>query len=72
MYTVMVGKPNGTDKIRMTTLAEGVGESKKIELDAPREGAALSPGEPKWANYVKGVIQHFPGKYVRNMYEHIS
>ncbi|KFV94938.1 Galactokinase, partial [Eurypyga helias] len=26
-----------------------------------RQGSPLSPGQPRWANYVKGVIQHYRG-----------
>jgi galactokinase len=56
----MLGKPNGSNKIRLLTLAD-VDDPKKIEFDAPtKSNGGLSPGAPKWANYIKGVIQHFP------------
>jgi galactokinase len=62
LYTIIVGKPNGTDKIKIKTLGEDVDDPKKIEFDVPSQNNRLSPGTPKWANYVKGVIEHFPHK----------
>lgn len=63
LYTVYVGRPNGTDKIQLFTLAQ-VDEPRKIEIPLPTTGARLSPGIPKWANYIKGVIEHFPEQLV--------
>ncbi|CAL8106927.1 unnamed protein product [Orchesella dallaii] len=57
--TVIVGKPTTTGKIRLLTSSD-VDISKSLEFDAPTETARLSPGTPKWANYMKGVIEHFP------------
>lgn len=60
LCTVLVGKPTTTGKIRLLTLSDVDGGSKILEFDAPTEKARLTPGNPKWANYVKGVIEHFP------------
>ena len=57
---MIVGRPNDSGKIRLVTSAE-VGDGVKHEFDAPTEKTRLAPGTPKWANYVKGVIEHFPG-----------
>lgn len=62
LYTVIVGKSNGTGIINLVTSAQvgdGDGNS-KCDFLTPTENSRLSPGSPKWANYVKGVIEHFP------------
>ncbi|CAG7708773.1 unnamed protein product [Allacma fusca] len=59
LYTVMVGKPNGTSTIQLVTAAQ-MGEVQTLGFEAPSASARLTPGSPKWANYVKGVIEHFP------------
>ncbi|KAM4692044.1 galactokinase [Rhinophrynus dorsalis] len=59
LVTVMVGTPRDDGKISIVTTAEGADEPHKVEFEAPREGKPLSPGCPNWANYVKGVIQHY-------------
>lgn len=59
LTTVIVGRASTSGKIRLLTLSE-VGETKSLEFDAPTESARLTPGSPKWANYMKGVIEHFP------------
>jgi len=59
----MCGKPNNSNKIRLLTLANVDGEH-EIEIEFPNKSQRLTPGEPTWANYVKGVIEHFPGEHV--------
>ncbi|XP_044309879.1 galactokinase [Varanus komodoensis] len=59
MGTVMVGSPREDGLISIVTTAEEVGEPQSVQFQAPREGGDLKPGEPRWANYVKGVIQHY-------------
>ncbi|KAF7249043.1 Galactokinase [Varanus komodoensis] len=61
MGTVMVGSPREDGLISIVTTAEEVGEPQSVQFQAPREGGDLKPGEPRWANYVKGVIQHYKG-----------
>jgi galactokinase len=63
LYTVIVGKPNGTSTIRLVTAAQ-MGEVARHDFEAPSAAARLTPGSPKWANYVKGVIEHFPAETV--------
>jgi len=56
---VIVGTPNGTDKCVVLTCADVGDEVNLVEFDAPKDDKPLTPGEPKWANYVKGVIDQF-------------
>ncbi len=50
-YVVIAATPNGRREAR---IGSGLGESATINLGAPVER-----GEPKWANYVRGVIRGF-------------
>ncbi|XP_007429484.1 galactokinase [Python bivittatus] len=59
MRTVVVGSPREDGIISITTTAEEADEPKTVQFPVPREGDSLKPGEPRWANYVKGVIQHY-------------
>jgi len=57
LVTVVVGKENNLPKIcRVKTLSQGFSPS-KVEFSL--EG--LEPGQPAWANYVKGAIAKFHG-----------
>lgn len=62
MRTVVVGSPREDGIISITTTAEEAEEPKTVHFPVPREDDSLKPGEPRWANYVKGVIQHYKGK----------
>lgn len=62
MGTVIVGSPRQDGTISIVTTAEEAGEPKRVQFSVPVDGGALKPGEPHWANYVKGVIQHYRGK----------
>uniref|UniRef100_A0A8C0GRC2 Galactokinase 1 n=1 Tax=Chelonoidis abingdonii TaxID=106734 RepID=A0A8C0GRC2_CHEAB len=57
--TVIVGSPRRDGTISISTTAEEAEEPKRVQFPAPTEGNTLRPGEPHWANYVKGVIQHY-------------
>lgn len=57
--TVLVGSPRQDGTISITTIAEQAEEPKTVQFPAPTEGNPLRPGVPHWANYVKGVIQHY-------------
>ena len=59
MVTIIVGRKTGGDMCRVQTLAPEADEPTYTEF--PSKG--LSPGSPKWANYVKGVVDKFPGVY---------
>lgn len=61
LVTVMVGSPTPDQDVTLTTLSEDADEPRKIRFHLPTDGAPLSPGLPKWANYVKGVIHHYRG-----------
>jgi len=43
-------------------MAEHVDEPRSVEFQLPKSEADLQPGQPLWANYVKGVIAFFPHK----------
>ncbi|XP_062979297.1 galactokinase [Elgaria multicarinata webbii] len=59
MGTVMVGSPREDGIISIVTTAEEADQPKRVQFQVPGEGGDLKPGEPRWANYVKGVIQHY-------------
>lgn len=59
MVTVIVGRPNDSAVCRIVSMSDVVGSAKKVEFDISNK-ANLQKGEPKWANYVKGVIVNFP------------
>lgn len=62
LMTVMVGSQTSGHDVTVITTAEDADDPRKIHFSLPTDGAPLSPGSPKWANYVKGVIQHYRGK----------
>ncbi|NXE75983.1 GALK1 Galactokinase, partial [Cochlearius cochlearius] len=59
--TVLVGSPTQDRTISILTTSAEADEPHRVQFPAPREGSPLSPGQPRWANYVKGVIQHYRG-----------
>ncbi|XP_056874421.1 galactokinase isoform X1 [Takifugu flavidus] len=59
LVTVMLGSETSDQDVTVTTLNEDADEPRKIHFHLPTDGTPLSPGSPKWANYVKGVIQHY-------------
>ncbi|XP_064423637.1 galactokinase isoform X2 [Latimeria chalumnae] len=59
MVTVIVGSQTEDELITIVTNAQDVDELKQVEFPVPRENSPLQPGMPRWANYVKGVIQHY-------------
>ena len=60
--TVLVGSPTQDGTISILTTSVEADEPHRVQFPAPRQGSPLSPGQPRWANYVKGVIQHYRGK----------
>lgn len=58
--TIAVGARNCSDKISITSLSDG--KELVAEFHTHTKASPLTPGEPSWANYVKGVIAHFPGE----------
>ncbi|XP_032858266.2 galactokinase [Tyto alba] len=59
--TVLVGSPTQDGTISILTTSAEADEPHRVQFPAPRHGSPLSPGQPRWANYVKGVIQHYRG-----------
>ncbi|NXP41128.1 GALK1 Galactokinase, partial [Leiothrix lutea] len=59
--TVLVGSPTQDGTISIVTTSAEADEPHRVQFPAPRPGSSLSPGLPRWANYVKGVIQHYRG-----------
>ncbi|NXP05132.1 GALK1 Galactokinase, partial [Thinocorus orbignyianus] len=59
--TVLVGSPRKDGTISILTISAEADKPHRVEFPAPHQGSSLSPGKPSWANYVKGVIQHYPG-----------
>uniref|UniRef100_A0A493TRM3 Galactokinase 1 n=1 Tax=Anas platyrhynchos platyrhynchos TaxID=8840 RepID=A0A493TRM3_ANAPP len=55
--TVLVGSPTQDGTISILTTSEAADEPRRVQFPAPSESSPLSPGQPHWANYVKGVIQ---------------
>ncbi|KAL6261739.1 hypothetical protein P5V15_006830 [Pogonomyrmex californicus] len=58
MVTVIAGKSHGGKKTRILSLNDVVGATNEFEFEAGSR-ANIKPGEPKWANYVKGCIANF-------------
>ncbi|KAL2297674.1 hypothetical protein Nmel_016228 [Mimus melanotis] len=59
--TVLVGSPTQDGTISIVTTSAEADEPHRVQFPAPSPGSSLSPGLPHWANYVKGVIQHYRG-----------
>ncbi|KOC65144.1 Galactokinase [Habropoda laboriosa] len=57
MVTVIAGKLSHAKKCKIISLSETVGSENQVEFEANCK--SIKPGEPKWANYVKGCIGNF-------------
>ncbi|XP_075224757.1 galactokinase-like [Lycorma delicatula] len=60
MVTVVIGKKNNSDDCRIKTLSEN-SDNPSLIIFSISERQSLKPGNPKWANYIKGVITNFKG-----------
>lgn len=58
MVTVIAGKLSSTKKHKIVSLSETVSSENQVEFEAGTRDS-IKPGEPKWANYVKGCIANF-------------
>ncbi|XP_025154067.1 galactokinase isoform X2 [Harpegnathos saltator] len=58
MVTVIAGKSHDGQRMKIVSLSDTVGETNEVEFEASSR-ADLKPGDPKWANYVKGCIANF-------------
>uniref|UniRef100_A0A668AI89 Galactokinase n=1 Tax=Myripristis murdjan TaxID=586833 RepID=A0A668AI89_9TELE len=59
LVTVVVGSPASGQSVTVVTTAKDVEEPRRVDFNLPSYGSPLSPGSPGWANYVKGVVQHY-------------
>ncbi|XP_072737110.1 galactokinase [Ciconia boyciana] len=59
--TVLVGSLTQDGTISILTTSAEADEPHRVQFPAPCQGSPLSPGQPRWANYIKGVIQHYRG-----------
>ncbi|CAH0719629.1 unnamed protein product, partial [Brenthis ino] len=57
--TVVVGSNNDTNECNVVSILAN-GQQVKASFPTP-SSSVLKPGEPAWANYVKGVVANFPG-----------
>lgn len=58
MVTVIAGKSHNGPRTKIVSLSDAVGETNECEFEAGNR-AGMKPGEPKWANYIKGSIANF-------------
>ncbi|XP_056626573.1 galactokinase [Triplophysa dalaica] len=59
MVTVIVGSKTSDQNCCVVTLTEAADEPREVDFHLPSELAPLLRGQPNWANYVKGVVQHY-------------
>lgn len=59
LVTVVVGAPASGQEVTVVTAAQDTDEPRRVDFTLTEDRATLSPGLPRWANYVKGVIQHY-------------
>uniref|UniRef100_UPI0037E8EC68 galactokinase isoform X1 n=1 Tax=Semicossyphus pulcher TaxID=241346 RepID=UPI0037E8EC68 len=59
LVTVVVGSQTQGQDVTVVTTTEDADEPRRVNFSLPSDGSPLSPGLPSWANYVKGVIQHY-------------
>uniref|UniRef100_A0A2K5Y269 Galactokinase n=2 Tax=Mandrillus leucophaeus TaxID=9568 RepID=A0A2K5Y269_MANLE len=60
LVTVVVGSPRKDGLVSLLTTSEGADEPQRLQFPLPTAQRSLEPGTPRWANYVKGVIQYYP------------
>uniref|UniRef100_A0A480NGR0 Galactokinase n=1 Tax=Sus scrofa TaxID=9823 RepID=A0A480NGR0_PIG len=60
LVTVLVGSPRTDGLVSLLTTSEDADEPRRLQFPLPTDKRPLEPGTPHWANYVKGVIQHYP------------
>lgn len=62
----MVGSGISGQSCSVVTVAESADEPRRVDFDLPTDRAPLTGGQPAWANYVKGVVQHYRGILTSN------
>lgn len=61
MLTVVVGKPNSGLDAHIVTLNKDSDQPFRVDLNLQTQ---LVSGQPKWANYLKGVLHHYRASQV--------
>ncbi|XP_026172156.1 galactokinase [Mastacembelus armatus] len=59
LVTVVVGSRTSGQDVTVVTTTEDADEPRRVDFILPSDGSSLDPGSPNWANYVKGVVQHY-------------
>ncbi|XP_068460182.1 galactokinase [Clinocottus analis] len=59
LLTVVVGSQTSGMDVTVVTVTEDADEPRRVDFSLPGDTSPLPPGSPSWANYVKGVIQHY-------------
>ncbi|XP_071319579.1 galactokinase isoform X2 [Trachinotus anak] len=59
LVSVVVGSQTPGQDVTVVTATEDADEPRRVDFSVPSDGSMLCPGLPGWANYVKGVIQHY-------------
>ncbi|XP_013361430.1 PREDICTED: galactokinase isoform X1 [Chinchilla lanigera] len=60
LVTLLVGSPRADGLVSLLTTSKDADEPQRLQFPLPTTQRSLEPGTPRWANYVKGVIQHYP------------
>uniref|UniRef100_A0A8C5NZA6 Galactokinase 1 n=1 Tax=Jaculus jaculus TaxID=51337 RepID=A0A8C5NZA6_JACJA len=60
LVTLLVGSPRTDGLVSLLTTSKDADEPQRLQFPLPTAQRSLEPGIPRWANYVKGVIQHYP------------
>ncbi|XP_059128117.1 galactokinase isoform X2 [Peromyscus eremicus] len=60
LVTILVGSPRTDGLVSLLTTSKNADEPQRLQFPLPTAQRSLEPGIPQWANYVKGVIQHYP------------
>ncbi|XP_062859803.1 galactokinase isoform X2 [Trichomycterus rosablanca] len=55
----MVGSSASGKSCSVVTTTESADEPRRVDFDLPTDSAPLMRGQPAWANYVKGIVQHY-------------
>lgn len=59
LVTVVVGSSTSGHHCSVATIAQSADEPRTVNFELPTKDAPLTRGQPAWANYVKGVVQHY-------------
>ncbi|MBZ3870657.1 Galactokinase [Sciurus carolinensis] len=64
LVTLLVGSPRTDGLVSLLTTSKDADEPQRLQFPLPTVHRSLEPGTPRWANYVKGVIQHYPAVHL--------